>query len=89
MSGWEYCLLTHVPSGPLIVNITYYTLEGARTKQQRAKSYEEGMNQLWPKMIAELGHEGWELVTVDAGALYFKRPINPDKEDFSTVKAGG
>ncbi|MBZ0287071.1 MAG: hypothetical protein K8I30_05610, partial [Anaerolineae bacterium] len=63
--------------GPLIVNVTYYTPDGARTETHRAESYDEGLNKLWPSIIAELGREGWELVTVETGALYFKRAI-PD-----------
>ncbi len=75
MQLWEYCLVTQVPSGPLVVNVMYYTPQGARQETFRAKGYEEGTNILWPGLIAGLGRDGWELVTVDAGALYFKRPL--------------
>ena len=75
MQRWEYCLLSHVPSGPVVVHVTYYTTEGARQETHRAKGYDEAMSVLWPSLIAKLGYEGWELVSVDAGALYFKRLI--------------
>ena len=72
---WEYCLVAQVPSGPLIVNVIYYTSDGALTITHHADSYEEGVNKLWPSVIANLGREGWELVSVETGALYFKRVI--------------
>jgi hypothetical protein len=75
MQSWEYCLVSHVPSGPLIVNVVYYTPDGARTETFHAKGYDEGMSKLWPSVIANLGREGWELVTVETGAMYFKRAI--------------
>lgn len=75
MQGWEYCLVSQVPSGPLIVNVVYYTPDGANTVTHRAETYEEGIKKLWPSVIANLGREGWELVTVETGALYFKRAI--------------
>ena len=74
--GWEYCVVSQVPSGPLVVNVVYYTPDGARTETHHAKSYDEGMNKLWPSVIAELGRDGWELVTVETGALYFKRALS-------------
>jgi hypothetical protein len=75
MPQWEYCMATQVPSGPLIVTVTYYQPDGAKAVQHRAKSYDEGYNVLWPQVIANLGRDGWELVTVDAGAWHFKRPV--------------
>jgi hypothetical protein len=70
---WEYCVVAPVPSGPLVITITYYQPDGAQVVQHRTKSYDEGMNVLWPKIIAELGLDGWELVTLEAGAWHFKR----------------
>ena len=75
MSAWEYCVASYVPSGPLMVNVVYYTPEGARTESHRTKDYDEGMSKLWPSVIANLGRDGWELVSIDNGALYFKRPL--------------
>jgi hypothetical protein len=75
MQQWEYCLVSHVPSGPMVVNVTYYTSEGARQETHRAKDYEDGTQMLWPQVIANLGRAGWELVSVDSGALYFKRAV--------------
>jgi hypothetical protein len=80
MEKWEYCLVTHVPSGPVVVTVTYYTPDGARQETHRAKSYDEAMTRLWPSVIAALGRESWELVTVDAGALYFKRLLIDELE---------
>jgi hypothetical protein len=79
-TAWEYCLVSHVPSGPVIVNVVYYTPDGARTEKHHAQSYDEGVNKLWPSIIANLGREGWELVTVDTGALYFKRAVSDSSE---------
>ena len=75
MQQWEYCVVAQVASGPLVITIIYYQPDGAKTVQHRSKSYEDGLNTLWPQLIANLGREGWELVTVDAGAWHFKRPI--------------
>lgn len=80
MLRWEYCVVSHVPSGPVIVTVAYYTLEGARVVQHRAKSYDDSTATLWPGVIASLGREGWELVAVDAGALYFKRPLTDNDQ---------
>jgi hypothetical protein len=70
MQGWEYCVVSQAPSGPLVIDVTYYTPEGARQVQHRTKRYDEGVNQLWPQVLANLGRAGWELVSVDAGAFY-------------------
>jgi hypothetical protein len=50
-------------------------MQGAAVVQHRAASYEEGSGQIWPKLIAEMGREGWELAAIDAGAWHFKRPL--------------
>ncbi len=75
VTQWEYCVLAQAPSGPLLITLTVFTPSGAQSTQHRAESYDEGVNHLWPKIIAELGRDGWELVTIDAGAWHFKRPI--------------
>jgi len=73
--AWEYCVASQVPSGPLLIHVVYYTPDGARTETHRTKDYDEGMSKLWPSVIANLGRDGWELVSVEAGALYFKRAV--------------
>ncbi len=75
MDRWEYCIVAHAPSGPLLINVTYCTPQGAQLVQHRADSYEDGVNRLWPQVLAEIGRAGWELAAVDAGALYFKREL--------------
>ncbi|MEO8612466.1 MAG: hypothetical protein ABI690_31510 [Chloroflexota bacterium] len=80
MQGWEYCLASQVPSGPLLINVVFYTPDGAKTVTYHAKSYDEGMNKLWPSVIANLGRDGWELVSVETGALYFKRALTASSE---------
>lgn len=75
MIQWEYCTLAPAPSGPLLITLTRYTPDGAQSTQYRAESYEDGVYHLWPKLIAELGHGGWELVTIEAGAWHFKRRL--------------
>jgi hypothetical protein len=59
----------------MIINLTYYTPEGAKSVQHRADSYDEGMSQVWPQVFANLGREGWELVGIETGAFYFKRRL--------------
>ncbi len=78
MQRWEYCVVAPVPSGPLVITVTHYQAAGAKVVQHRTKNYDEGMNILWPKVIAELGLQGWELVTVETGAWHFKRLL-PDQ----------
>lgn len=76
MTRWEYCLLVQAPSGPLFITLTRFTRDGAQTTQYRAASYDDGQNHLWPKLIAELGRDGWELAAIDAGTWHFKRPLS-------------
>jgi hypothetical protein len=38
------------------------------------QSVEEFSRSDYPRRLSELGEEGWELVAVDRGFLYFKRP---------------
>jgi hypothetical protein len=73
MTRWEYCTLAQAPSGPLLITLTVHTPDGGKITQRRADSYEEGINRLWPQLVAELGRDGWELVAIDAGAWHFKR----------------
>ncbi|MBI5667125.1 MAG: hypothetical protein HZC41_03885 [Chloroflexi bacterium] len=75
---WEYCVLVQAPSGPLHITLTVFTPEGAQVTQHRAESYDEGINHVWPKLIAELGRAGWELVAIDTGAWHFKRRLSED-----------
>lgn len=74
---WEYCVVADALSGPLLITVTIYHTDGAQVTRHRAKSYDEGVRQLWPSIIAALGREGWELVAVENGAWYFKRPSQP------------
>lgn len=75
MTQWEYCILAQAPSGPLLITLTYYTPQGGKSTQHRAESYEDGLNRLWPQLVAQLGRDGWELVAIDTGAWYFKRSL--------------
>ena len=69
---WEYCSLTWTSSGLYSEtgahpgHLIYY---GRSTPISRRVNYEEA--------IAKLGIAGWELVGVDEGRLYLKRPIQP------------
>ena len=75
-SGWEYCVVAPAPSGPLLITVSFYGPQGGQVVQHRTKSYEDGVERLWPSVIAQLGQEGWELVMVEAGAWHFKRPLH-------------
>lgn len=75
MIRWEYCVAAPAPSGPLLVTITRYTLDGAQVDQRRVDGYDDAVRLLWPQVIAELGRAGWELVAVELGAWHFKRPL--------------
>jgi hypothetical protein len=72
-SGWEYCLVSEVPTG-MVVYVTYFYVDGIKRTEHRTRDYTE-LTALKPRIIAELGLAGWELVSVDMGALYFKRPL--------------
>lgn len=74
--AWEYCIVSTPPPGPVEVYVSYYTTEGLRRQVIKATSYMDGVNRVWPQIIAQLGLDGWELVHIDqAGAYTFKRPI--------------
>lgn len=75
---WEYCIVAPSPGGPQLITVTTYTAAGAETIQHRDESYTKATTLLWPSVIANLGLEGWELVTVEMGAWHFKRRIDDD-----------
>ena len=59
MQKWEYLVLYRDGSDVYAVN---------------EKRYEKPYKMIHP-YLEQLGKEGWELVSVDKGTLYFKRPI--------------
>ncbi len=73
---WEYCILATAPPGPIQCTITYFKASGLEKHVYNAESYEDGMNRLWPQLIAQLGLQGWELVTVYQEGWYFKRALS-------------
>jgi|GEM_PF-2950677 len=73
-SAWEYCVVSEVPTG-MVVFVTFYYADGAKRVEHRTKNYTE-LTALKPRVIADLGLAGWELVSVDMGALYFKRILS-------------
>jgi len=77
MQQWEYALLAESPGGPTVMTLTVYRLEGAEKTVHRAASYDEGSRVLLPRLLAQMGLDGWELVAVSTGAWHFKRPLSP------------
>ena len=75
MQQWEYCVLAPAPTGQVVITLTYFRSNGGERQTFRAEDYGDGAMNLWPKIIADLGMEGWELVGVNMDALYFKRPL--------------
>lgn len=74
-AAWEYCTATPTPSGPMVVTVTIYRPEGAHFETHRAETYDDAITRLWPSVIANLGRQGWELVSVMDGTWHFKRPL--------------
>ena len=75
---WEYCILSTPPPGPVQVYISYMRPEGMRREVHDARSYQDGVERLWPSIVAQMGLAGWELVFVDqSGAYYMRRPALP------------
>jgi hypothetical protein len=74
---WEYALLAESPGGPTVMTLTIYRLKGAQKTVYQAVSYDEGSQALRPRLLAQMGLDGWELVAVTTGAWHFKRPLMP------------
>jgi hypothetical protein len=80
MSKWEYCLLTGISA--------YNYGSGLRTDHPRLFIYTTNGEELVDdfnhkplrekdyvaKAIFQLGEDGWELLSVQGGGLWFKRP---------------
>lgn len=75
MQQWEYCVLAPAPTGPVVITLTYLRPDGGERQTFHAEDHSDGTMNLWPKLIADLGMEGWELVGAHMDALYFKRPL--------------
>ncbi len=78
MQKWQYALLTESPAGPVVMTRTIYHVYGAEHTEFVAANYEEGVQYLRPRLIAEMGLDGWEMVAVSIGGWHFKRllPLN-------------
>ncbi len=75
MQKWQYALLTESPAGPIVMTRTIYGVDGMERKEFVAASHEEGTEQLRPRLIAEMGLDGWEMFAVSVGGWHFKRPL--------------
>jgi hypothetical protein len=75
MQQWEYATLSESPAGPQVLVLTIYRLHGAETVSHQAKSFDEGKDMMLPRVIAQLGLDGWEMFAVGVGVWHFKRPI--------------
>ena len=71
MTRWEYCDVTWQPDQ---VMLTTCGAGGARTQAYSTQD--------WPRLLAKLGADGWELVSTTASPMgvheyyfYFKRPL--------------
>ena len=66
---WEYCEMRHQAHiGKAILTLTFLKEDGKHEKQELDFSARG-------KEIAKLGKNGWELVSADAGHLFFKRCV--------------
>ncbi|HLW03931.1 MAG TPA: hypothetical protein VKT82_35110 [Ktedonobacterales bacterium] len=66
MQKWEYCVLILVNAG--VGSVIYYHLTGESAERTDNTTLR----------LAELGDQGWELVTIlpgDQMLFYFKRPL--------------
>ncbi len=80
MQKWEYCAISGIRDArtdeyslttyPSLFRFTEAGLEQVKIRKVGNLSEEDNL----AKMIAELGAEGWELVS-SAPMLYFKRPV--------------
>jgi hypothetical protein len=73
---WEYCELIYIGSAEEDYRLNFYAAEHTRTYALTAQ--ERG------RTIAQLGQEGWELITSSVHgtheALYFKRPLSSNPQ---------
>jgi hypothetical protein len=55
--------------------VHFYALGGCIHYADTEKTFSSASD-----FIGRLGAAGWELVTVDVGHLYFKRPVKPGRQ---------
>ena len=72
---WEYAVISQAPTGPIEVTITHYQQAGAVKTRHQAASFQEGTDELLPNLIAQMGQDGWELVSVTPNQWHFKRRL--------------
>jgi hypothetical protein len=67
MQKWEYCTLTAANTDKGEYKLLFYSAtikQGFLIKQEA-----------WGQAIAQLGLDGWEVVSVNGNNLFFKRPL--------------
>lgn len=79
---WEYCV---VVSGPGNAAAVFHAPEGRNTVPIESDATEGAADtsEAWSRFIAQLGRDGWELVSTEspsahALALFFKRPVSSE-----------
>jgi hypothetical protein len=68
---WEHC---EVQTVDFTWVAHFYALGGCIHHADTEKTFSSAS-----EFIARLGAAGWELVNVDTGHLYFKRPVKPGR----------
>lgn len=71
---WEYCVAAPVPTGRSIF-VTFFHPHGADRTEYKLGVHAAHERDLQPVVVSRLGRDGWEMVGIDQGAMYFKRPL--------------
>jgi hypothetical protein len=76
---WEYCSLSRFPRRPESTDYVHQFTIFGEPPGEPVRQREEGEQAAWQQKIADLGHEGWEMMYItqlDGGTtLHFKRMI--------------
>ena len=79
---WEFCIVSTPPPGPVEVYVSYMRVGGMERHVYKAKSWDDGAYRLLPEILAKLGLEGWQMVSVDqSGAYHMQRLLESDLSD--------
>jgi hypothetical protein len=72
MHKWEYCVLATDSRELHMLLPTERRIQKIRHDESRGDTSD---NDAFNRTFAQLGLDGWEMVTAEGGAFWFKRPV--------------